>query len=68
MDYKRVYRDYILFFHSLMSSLKSFIKANSLSDLNRQSTQFQKIDRLDSLRGSADTFVNETFVPLSNVR
>lgn len=52
-----------------MSSSKSFIKANSRSDLSRQSVQFKKIDRLDSLRGSvSEAFVNETFGPLSNVR
>lgn len=50
---------------SIAASSKSFIKANSRSDMNRH----RKIDRLDSLRGSTtDTLSEETFGPLSNVR
>lgn len=56
-------------FDSLVTSSKSFIKANSRSDVGRQSIQHKKIDRLDSLRGSvSESFANETFGPLSNVR
>lgn len=61
--------NYFLYFDSLATSSKSFIKANSHSDVGRQSIQHKKIDRLDSLRGSvSESFANETFGPLSNVR
>ncbi|KAJ8872955.1 hypothetical protein PR048_026571 [Dryococelus australis] len=47
-----------------MASSKSFIKANSQSELGSRT-----LDRLDSLRGSgSDVMVEDTFGPLSNVR
>lgn len=53
---------------SIVTSSKSFIKANSRLDVNRKKSQ-PKIDRLDSLRGScSDSLFHETFGPLSNVR
>lgn len=55
-------------FFSIAKSSKSFIKANSRSDVNRKKSQ-PKIDRIDSLRGScSDSLFHETFGPLSNVR
>ncbi|XP_053697417.1 nitric oxide synthase [Sabethes cyaneus] len=54
---------------SIAASSKSFIKANSRSDMNKHAQSHRKIDRLDSLRGSTtDTLSEETFGPLSNVR
>ncbi|XP_055642693.1 nitric oxide synthase isoform X2 [Toxorhynchites rutilus septentrionalis] len=54
---------------SIAASSKSFIKANSRSDMNKHTYANRKIDRLDSLRGSTtDTLSEETFGPLSNVR
>uniref|UniRef100_A0A034WS92 Nitric oxide synthase n=1 Tax=Bactrocera dorsalis TaxID=27457 RepID=A0A034WS92_BACDO len=53
-----------------VSSSKSFMKASSRQDLIKLPLQqVKKIDRWDSLRGStSDTFTEETFGPLSNVR
>ncbi|KXJ79779.1 hypothetical protein RP20_CCG027687 [Aedes albopictus] len=54
---------------SIAASSKSFIKANSRSDMGKLGQNNRKIDRLDSLRGSTtDTLSEETFGPLSNVR
>lgn len=59
--------------HSLSNSLsmatsKSFIKANSQTELAGQQAE-RKLDRLDSLRGSvSDVMAEDTFGPLSNVR
>lgn len=54
---------------SIAASSKSFIKANSRSDMNKHGQGNRKMDRLDSLRGSTtDTISEETFGPLSNVR
>ncbi|XP_065076781.1 nitric oxide synthase isoform X2 [Ochlerotatus camptorhynchus] len=54
---------------SIAASSKSFIKANSRSDMNKHGQGNRKMDRLDSLRGSTtDTLSEETFGPLSNVR
>uniref|UniRef100_A0A453YZV7 Nitric oxide synthase n=2 Tax=Anopheles gambiae TaxID=7165 RepID=A0A453YZV7_ANOGA len=55
---------------TIAASSKSFIKANSRSDLGKFGPMGgRKIDRLDSLRGSTtDTLSEETFGPLSNVR
>lgn len=48
-----------------MASSKSFIKANSQTDMGAK----KHLDRLDSLRGSlSDNFAEEIFGPLSNVR
>ncbi|XP_071050182.1 nitric oxide synthase, salivary gland isoform X2 [Onthophagus taurus] len=48
-----------------MQTSKSFIKANSQSDINA----VKKLDRWDSLRGSAsEPLLEDTFGPLSNVR
>lgn len=46
------------------------MRANSRSDVGKMSfQQVRKMDRLDSLRGSTtETFTEETFGPLSNVR
>lgn len=46
------------------------MKANSRSDFGKASfQQVRKMDRLDSLRGSTtETYTEETFGPLSNVR
>lgn len=46
------------------------MKANSRSDISKFTfPQIKKIDRLDSLRGStSETYSEETFGPLSNVR
>ncbi|KAH8376618.1 hypothetical protein KR093_000413 [Drosophila rubida] len=53
-----------------VSSSKSFMKASSRQDFMKLPLQqVKKIDRWDSLRGStSDTFTDETFGPLSNVR
>lgn len=57
-----------LLLNSIVTSSKSFIKANSRIDVSRKKSQ-PKIDRLDSLRGScSDSVFHETFGPLSNVR
>lgn len=55
---------------SITVSSKSFMRANSGSDFGKVSLQqVRKMDRLDSLRGSTtETFTEETFGPLSNVR
>lgn len=57
-------------FRSMTVSSKSFMRANSRSDIGKMSfQQVRKMDRLDSLRGSTtETFTEETFGPLSNVR
>lgn len=49
-----------------MATSKSFIKANSQTDM----TAIKKLDRLDSLRGSSlsEPLLEDTFGPLSNVR
>lgn len=48
-----------------MASSKSFIKANSQTDMSAK----RNLDRLDSLRGSVgDNVAEDTFGPLSNVR
>lgn len=55
----------------MAASSKSFIKANSRTDIGRGGglQNIRKIDRLDSLRGSVtDNLAEETFGPLSNVR
>ncbi|XP_034100432.2 nitric oxide synthase isoform X1 [Drosophila albomicans] len=53
-----------------VTSSKSFMKASSRQDFMKLPLQqVKKIDRWDSLRGStSDTFTDETFGPLSNVR
>lgn len=53
-----------------MVSSKSFMKANSTNDFGRVAMQNVKAnDRIDALRGSTtETFTEETFGPLSNVR
>nr|XP_023011652.1 nitric oxide synthase [Leptinotarsa decemlineata] len=50
-----------------MASSKSFIKANSQSEI---ATRNKKLDRLNSLRGSvlSEPLIEDTFGPLSNVR
>nr|CAI5859008.1 unnamed protein product [Callosobruchus analis] len=50
-----------------MASSKSFIKANSQTEI---STSSKKLDRLNSLRGSvlSEPLIEDTFGPLSNVR
>ncbi|XP_018567945.1 nitric oxide synthase, salivary gland isoform X2 [Anoplophora glabripennis] len=50
-----------------MATSKSFIKANSQSEI---STVSKKLDRLNSLRGSvlSEPLIEDTFGPLSNVR
>ncbi|XP_031623820.1 nitric oxide synthase [Contarinia nasturtii] len=55
---------------SITVSSKSFMRANSRSDFGKVSfQQVRKMDRLDSLRGSTtETYTEETFGPLSNVR
>ncbi|XP_067008227.1 nitric oxide synthase, salivary gland [Anabrus simplex] len=51
-----------------MASSKSFIKANSQTELAGLQTE-RKLDRLDSLKGSvSDVMSEDTFGPLSNVR
>lgn len=51
-----------------MASSKSFIKANSQTELAGLQVD-RKLDRLDSLRGSVSDIMSEdTFGPLSNVR
>ncbi|CAG2057144.1 unnamed protein product [Timema podura] len=51
-----------------MASSKSFIKANSQTELACQHTE-RRLDRLESLRGSvSDVMAEDTFGPLSNVR
>lgn len=59
-----------VFFGSITVSSKSFMKANSRSDFGKANfQQVRKMDRLDSLRGSTtETYTEETFGPLSNVR
>jgi nitric-oxide synthase len=48
-----------------MATSKSFIKANSQSEIPTA----KKLDRLDSLRGSvSEPLLEDTFGPLSNVR
>lgn len=56
--------------HSITVSSKSFMKANSRSDFGKANfQQVRKMDRLNSLRGSTtETYTEETFGPLSNVR
>nr|CAD7260092.1 unnamed protein product [Timema shepardi] len=50
-----------------MASSKSFIKANSQTELACQHTE-RRLDRLESLRGSvSDVMAEDTFGPLSNV-
>lgn len=50
-----------------MATSKSFIKANSQSDVTSGANR--PLDRLDSLRGSvSDPLSEDTFGPLSNVR
>ncbi|KAH8412332.1 hypothetical protein KR009_001346 [Drosophila setifemur] len=53
-----------------VTSSKSFMKASSRQEFMKLPLQqVKKIDRWDSLRGStSDTFTEETFGPLSNVR
>ncbi|XP_030383405.1 nitric oxide synthase [Scaptodrosophila lebanonensis] len=53
-----------------VGSSKSFMKASSRQEFMKLPLQqVKKIDRWDSLRGStSDTFTEETFGPLSNVR
>ncbi|XP_037052326.1 nitric oxide synthase isoform X2 [Bradysia coprophila] len=55
---------------SIAVSSKSFMKANSKSDLTKSLQHLKKFDRLESLRGSTttDSYSEETFGPLSNVR
>lgn len=54
---------------SITVSSKSFIKANSRTEFNKVNMQHRKVDRIESLRGSmTDTYSDETFGPLSNVR
>ncbi|XP_073826700.1 nitric oxide synthase isoform X1 [Musca autumnalis] len=55
---------------SIVTSSKSFMKASSRQDfIKLPLQQVKKIDRWDSLRGStSDTFTEENFGPLSNVR
>lgn len=55
---------------SITVSSKSFMRANSRSDFGKVAfQQVRKMDRLDSLRGSTtETYTEETFGPLSNVR
>lgn len=55
---------------SITVSSKSFMRANSRSDFGKANLQqIRKMDRLDSLRGSTtETYTEETFGPLSNVR
>lgn len=55
---------------SITVSTKSFMRANSRSDFGKVNfQQVRKMDRLDSLRGSTtETYTEETFGPLSNVR
>lgn len=55
---------------SMTVSSKSFMRANSRSDFGKANfQQVRKMDRLDSLRGSTtETYPEETFGPLSNVR
>lgn len=51
-----------------MATSKSFIKANSQSDLPHVN---KKLDRLNSLRGASvlsEPLMEDTFGPLSNVR
>lgn len=51
-----------------MATSKSFIKANSQTELAGQQAD-RRLDRLDSLRGSvSDVMAEDTFGPLSNVR
>lgn len=56
------------YFNSMATS-KSFIKANSQSELG---SIHRKLDRLDSLRGGSSSIseplLEDTFGPLSNVR
>ena len=51
-------------------SSKSFMKANSKNDFGRMAMQqMRKIDRVNTLRGeTTETYSEETFGPLSNVR
>lgn len=62
--------DNINFHESITVSSKSFMKANSRSEVNKVNFQHsRKINRLESLRGSmTDTYSEETFGPLSNIR
>lgn len=62
--------DSIDYHKSITISSKSFMKANSRSEFNKVNFQHsRKVDRLESLRGSmTDTYSDETFGPLSNVR
>lgn len=58
-----------VFNFSITVSSKTFMKVNSRSDFNKVNFQIRKMDRLDSLRGSTtETYSEETFGPLSNVR
>lgn len=58
------------FSYSITVLSKSFMKANSRSDVGKVNfQQIRKMDRLDSLRGSTtETYSDETFGALSNVR
>lgn len=60
--------DSIDYHKSITISSKSFMKANSRSEFSKVKSS-RKVDRLESLRGSmTDTYSEETFGPLSNVR
>lgn len=60
----------MLFNNSITVSSKSFMKANSKNDFTKSMQHVKKFDRLESLRGSTttDSYSEETFGPLSNVR
>lgn len=62
--------DSIDYHKSITISSKSFMKANSRSEFSKGNLQHsRKVDRLESLRGSmTETYSDETFGPLSNVR
>lgn len=55
----------IIYINYSLATSKSFIKANSQTEVSNS----KKLDRLDSLRGSTtDSQTEDTFGPLSNVR
>lgn len=57
------------FCFSMMATSKSFIKANSQSEIATTASANKRLDRLDSLRGSlSEPLIEDTFGPLSNVR
>lgn len=61
---------FYIYFSTLATSMatsKSFIKANSQSEIPQVN---KKLDRLNSLRGSvlSEPLIEDTFGPLSNVR